>query len=87
MGTALPALVFRFPTSGCSFAARCRFEVRRFAVIYLRGNCVPATGKGRIKTRRYSRVDLAGDDDGGGTSGHHTSERPRQTERGGSISA
>ncbi len=48
---------------------------------------LPAVGKGRIKTRRYSSRRPVRDDDGGGTSEHHASKRPRQTERGGSISA
>lgn len=62
MGAALPALLFRFERGRVALRRRCRFEVRRLAVIYQRQLVSsPASGKGRIKTRAIlARVDHVG---------------------------
>lgn len=64
MGTPEPAnLLFPSETPG----QRCRFEVRRLAVIHRGRLRAPATGAWPISTRRYSRDDRSWFVDGGGS--------------------
>ncbi len=86
MGHGFPHCCFRINRRSCSAPARCRFEVRRLAVIHRRR--LPAAGSWPISTRRYSRDGRSWFVDCGGS--HRAvpqSRTPRPTEHGGSISA
>jgi hypothetical protein len=86
MGHGFPHCCFQIDRRSFSAPARCRFEVRRLAVII--SGVVPARGSWPISTRRYSRDGQSWFVDCGGS--HRAvpqSRAPRPTERGRSISA